>query len=818
MTNGSVTRIDTESDVEQKIIYPLLTMPGLLAIPADAVKTKSYLAPTKLDKAAGRSSGYFPDYSVWELGLPLLIVEAKDPSVDVQAGFREACLYARHLNTRYPTGVNPCRFVIATNGNTLLAGYWDQEAPVLTLDVSDLRIGTTATDQLVGFCHASVIRAHADTYFRKVQIQRGVRPFTLAGGQALLNSKRPLNSFAADLSPVLRKYFSSTEEENTREIAERAYISSAELTEYDRVLEALLKDRVSPRRDTIVQPIRTSKQEEPLLTKTLREFIRTPGIGGQLQVLQGGVGAGKSLFARRYRDVLEPDELKAVNYWAFVDFNSSPPSLQGAEHWLCESFIASFERENPALQLYEKEVLKGIFSRQIQKRKASYAMLREISPDEETRARAIDIVDWQSDPVAFTEGLANYVMGITQKNLIVVMDNVDKMDLQSQLDAFQLALWFKDRTKSFIILQMRDETYERYKNRPPLDTFRAGIAFHIAPPRFIDVIKRRLELGIEYLAANAPARQEYTLDNGAQVLLPKGELGEFLRVLYSLLFAKRTNVARVLEALAGRDVRKALEMFVSIVTSGHLSTSAITSNVRGAGQIPISEHHVLKILMRTDYRFFSNNSGFISNIFHYDNDWRKPDNFLIVEILYFLAMHRKKPGELGLEGYFSVRRICDEIQRLGYDREDVLSATNYLLGRQLIVADNFNFSEASLDECVKIQASGFIHLRILCERMEYLYGIITVTPIGEEKTAFALADYLNRESQRGEISAPEKARAVEILVKFLEYEQKRLREKNPFFDPQTSGAVYVLAAMNRAVNKFFGYDKRTPTEQNLLDL
>ena len=168
---------DQGRDVEQKIIYPLLTMPGLLAIPADAVKTKSYLAPTKLDKAAGRSSGYFPDYSVWELGLPLLIVEAKDPSVDVQAGFREACLYARHLNTRYPTGVNPCRFVIATNGNTLLAGYWDQEAPVLTLDVSDLRIGTTATDQLVGFCHASVIRAHADTYFRKVQIQRGVRPF-----------------------------------------------------------------------------------------------------------------------------------------------------------------------------------------------------------------------------------------------------------------------------------------------------------------------------------------------------------------------------------------------------------------------------------------------------------------------------------------------------------------------------------------------------------------------------------------------------------------------------------------------------------------
>jgi len=62
------------------------------------------------------------------------------------------------------------------------------------------------------------------------------------------------------------------------------------------------------------------------------------------------------------------------------------------------------------------------------------------------------------------------------------MDNVDKMELQNQLDAFQLTLWYMDRSKAFIILQMRDETYERYKNRPPLDTFRSGITFHIAPP------------------------------------------------------------------------------------------------------------------------------------------------------------------------------------------------------------------------------------------------------------------------------------------------------------------------------------------------
>ena len=31
--------------------------------------------------------------------------------------------------------------------------------------------------------------------------------------------------------------------------------------------------------------------------------------------------------------------------------------------------------------------------------------------------------------------------------------------------------------------------------------------------------------------------------------------------------------------------------------------------------------------MRTEYRFFNNNSGFVSNIFYFDEDWQQPNNF-----------------------------------------------------------------------------------------------------------------------------------------------------------------------------------------------
>lgn len=807
-----------ESDVEQKILYPLLTQAAFLGIPDTSIKTKAYLEPTKLDKQAGKTGGYFPDYSVWFLGLPVLVVEAKDPSVASQKGFHEACLYARHLNSRYPTDLNPCRYVIASNGVNLLAGYWDQEVPELDLLISDLLPGTAELEKLIGFCNSQILQNHSDLNFHKIQIVKGIRPFNLAGGKALLNAKCPLNTFAADLSPVLRRYFSSTStDESNKEIAERAYVSSAEITEYDRILEAMLKDRVSPNRDTIVQPIRTSKNDETVLTKAIRNFSSDSSTGGQLQIIQGSVGSGKSLFARRYRDLLEPAELKENNYWAFIDFNGSPPSLKNSESWLCDQFIASFIRENVNIDLFTPEILKGVFSRKIQSQKASYEMLKSISPEEEIRQRAKDFSDWQSNSLTFAEGIANYVVGIKRKNLVVVMDNVDKMELQNQLDAFQLSLWFMKLSKGFIVLQMRDETYERYKNQPPLDTFRAGITFHIAPPRFIDVVKRRLELGIEFLAYHADEKQEFVLDNGVKVQMPKGELGNFLFKLYSIIFGSRNNVARILEALAGRDVRKALEMFVSIVTSGHLSTSAIMSNVRGAATIPISEYHIIRILMRGDYRFFSDNNHTISNIFHYDNGWLRPDNFLLSEILYFLCMNRKRRGELGLEGYFSVARICDEVQKFGYDRDDIIKATNFLLSNQLIVSDNFSHTQISVDNCVKIQAAGFIHLRILCERLEYLHGVIPVTPVADQQTAIRLADYINRENQRGESTTKEKVQAVEILHKFLKEELGRLREKNPFFDPKTSGAVYLLNSIEHAINRFYNSEIRQ-SDPNQLDL
>ena len=117
------------------------------------------------------------------------------------------------------------------------------------------------------------------------------------------------------------------------------------------------------------------------------------------------------------------------------------------------------------MDIYDIQALRGIFSRRIQQRRSYYEQMALISSADEIRARAEDIAKWQEDPVEYAQGVSQYLVGSLSKTLIVVMDNVDKLDLQNQLDAFQLTLWFMEKSKAFIILQMRDETYERFKNR-----------------------------------------------------------------------------------------------------------------------------------------------------------------------------------------------------------------------------------------------------------------------------------------------------------------------------------------------------------------
>jgi hypothetical protein len=139
-----------------------------------------------------------------------------------------------------------------------------------------------------------------------------------------------------------------------------------------------------------------------------------------------------------------------------------------------------------------------------------------------------------------------------------------------------------------------------------------------------------------------------------------------------------------------------------------------------------------------------------------------------------------------------------------------------LLSNGLIEADHMDQTKVDFNDCVKVTASGFIHLRILCERMEYLYGILTVTPIFDRTVAQDIAEFLKRENQQGYQGAYQQARCVELLLAYLKAQHTQLHAAFNEFGGVRTGSSFVIKQIESALGYFKNPMVRS-IERNLLD-
>lgn len=142
-------------------------------------------------------------------------------------------------------------------------------------------------------------------------------------------------------------------------------------------------------------------------------------------------------------------------------------------------------------------------------------------------------------------------------------------------------------TKSICIMTLRDETFEVYKDKKPLDAFLKTGNFYIRPPRFIDMVAKRLDLGIKHLEKFEGKTHRYEIEGLGTVTYPATAPGSYLTSVYADLFRKKRKITLVLEGLSGKNARKSLEMFSALLTSVHFDTRNFTSSALTDG-----EHHI----------------------------------------------------------------------------------------------------------------------------------------------------------------------------------------------------------------------------------
>jgi GTPase SAR1 family protein len=791
-----VSEFRSESDVEQKLVYPFLVHPSFMDIPPEWVRTKEYMEPTEIDKGAGKRVGYIPDYSIWRTGFPLLVAEAKRPDEPIEKALREAHLYANRINNRYPPNINPIAYVLACNGEQFALAPSDSETNVLFAKATDLRPGS----EILGVYKSIINKDDFEKRAQQLNIQFQSRRFTRVPQfftPIQVTEQLGINPFAQDLFPIITRYFGEEADEAPDEIIDRGYVSTEERSEYGAVLETYLKDRARIVADGTFQPIITSgKHGSDKLTSEVRKYGHSQRITGRVQLIVGAVGSGKSLFIRRFFKRLLPEDLKQKTMWAFLNFNTELKGPEELRHAVAKSFIESFCELNN-IDLVEHENIERLFSHEMLAFDRGPAkLLKGANVQQYNQQRYFFLKELIDDKERVATAISRHYTGEKRRGLVVVFDNVDKRSRDVQLAIFEAAQWFKELTRALVIVNLRDTTFEAHRDEPPLDAFINAVNFYIRAPRFAAMIKKRLEIVLDNIQQDPSLAklQKFTLESGAQVTYDSSRLGEFLMSIYVSLFDKRAaNVGAALESLAAKNARSALGMFADIIASPHVPTNQVGSTAAAASVARIEEDRIVRALMRGRYRLFNNRLKYVRNILSPAPNSIRPGNFLYADILEFLIRNRKMKIDFSVEGYASGRTIVNRMGQLGYDEDDAFSALVQLSKWNLVEQESLLTDEISIDDPIQVHASGFIHMRYFLKRPEYLFGVSADMSFASYEIAQEVATIWSN-SGRSEPGFRARQRMLNRLAGYFKAEYDRRVRRHAFYEDLGYGGKSVMNA------------------------
>lgn len=704
--------LTNESDVEQKIVYKLLTNeePSGFGYSSYNIYTKLNLRKLDIDKG-GNSKLYYPDYVVIIDGFPLIIIEVKRPNEDLVEAFREARLYALEINSLYKTDLNPCKLIIATDGTKLLAGNWDDNTPRYNIEIKDW---ISANNEFGKFVNEFCFQKQTKIALNLKQILRTnvvyKRPLNLLGGKHIQNAEKK-NSFGETISISYRHLFNPNDEVERADIVKNAYVKVDKHLSHVDPIDRLIRKKISP---SITHATEISNNLKPV--EILSKLNNARNYNNQLLLLIGSVGSGKSTFISYLKEVGISKSTLARLTWIRVDLNSAPVNKEEIYIWLKNAIIEEIIEDNSDVDVHDLNVIKDIFSSEL----LNFDKIASIlGKDSETyKIKLFEEINKLKDNLDLrVKNFIDFFIHKKGKEFIIVLDNCDKRNLEEQLLMFEVANWLKDSFKCIVFLPLRETTFDHFRNEKPLDTVIKDLTFRINPPSLEKVIYNRIKYAGR-LGNKGGKVNYYQLPNGFTVYYPSSDELNYLKSILKSLF-QNLFFKRLISGLAGRDVRKGIEIFLDFCKSGHISEAEIMKMKLNQGDYSLQNHIISRVFLRGSREYYSDSETRIKNLFQSEPSDKFPDPFLRVSILDWLNERRRIKGTSGIAGFYKVEELLGGLSVLGHNADNILNELKVMAKNSMIITESQNDDLIQLEELISINSPGYIHLELL-SNIDYL--------------------------------------------------------------------------------------------------
>jgi hypothetical protein len=240
----------------------------------------------------------------------------------------------------------------------------------------------------------------------------------------------------------------------------------------------------------------------------------------------------------------------------------------------------------------------------------------------------------------------------------------------------------------------------------------------------------------------------------------------YLASILRSLYEHDRFVRRVMTGLAGRDVRRALEIFLDFCTSGYIGEDEIYKIrfFEGHHVLPLSV--VARVLLRMQRRFYDGDKAYIKNIVQCHPSDALPDHFVRLSLLHWLERHQTSVGPAGVQGFHQIGRIVHDLAQLGHDalrtREELL----YLIREGCIVAEHLRLDQITDEDLVKLTASGLVHLQLMANP-DYLAACAEDTWISDSSLTQRVAARIGSRGLAGHLSRLTTAKNATDFVEYL---------------------------------------------------
>jgi hypothetical protein len=766
--------LGNESDVEQKFLYPFLTEPPPLGLgfPSSWIQTKKNIRRLLIGKGSDQKS-YYPDYLLVNLGFPLAVIEAKGPHENLSEGYRESRLYAAEVNALFAHGTSPVSLVIASNGNELWYGYADQAEPIGTVECAQFGAYSVHMDTLTRVASWEKLKARSLELAEHSRPSELFKPRRLIGGLAFQNEEVGQNSFGATLTTAISSVFNPQTISERAEVATKAYVPSRRRERYVDPIDRVIRAARPPSEMHAVQMEDSSKPNE-----VIRKLERPIELEHKVLLLIGSVGSGKSTFVDHLFEVALPKALLQTTVVCRVNMNAAPVTPSEIYSWLRQQLVSGCQASLPKLDFDELDIIRKLYGPEIHKFNKGVGSLYKSHPHEYERKLAELLEKSQSDEKIAANAYVRFTCAERSKLLIVVLDNCDKKTRDEQLLMFEVAQWLQKEFRCLVILPLRDETYDNHRDQPPLDTALKDLVFRIEPPLFQHVLMKRVNLALNRLSPKDAERLHFELPNGFRVEYPRSEQAYYLTSIVKSLFEHDRFARRMIVGLSGRNMRRALEIFLEFCNSGHISEDQIFKIRQSLGKYTLPFSEVATVLLRMNRRFYDSDHSYIKNVFSGNKDDALPAFFCRYMILRWLRANFQAPGTDGLKGYYPKRHVKMLLLPYGLDPDVVDREFNYLLASQCVIAEHLRVDTVDDADLVRLGPAGFAHLDLI-GNVNYLAAVAEDTLFEDRLQAERISNKIKNESVHLQFQT-----AVENageLVSFLSAARRRLLPVNGSF-------------------------------------